>query len=79
MAQLQARLQDVQDGVAGDHAYDCAVGYYRHLIDVFGLHALQDAQRGLVGGGAVGAVEGHHHGLDGSVGPLVAGDGARGG
>jgi len=41
MAELQARLQDVQDGVAGDHAYDCAVCYDRHLIDVLGLHALQ--------------------------------------
>src|SRR5271156_475464 len=52
MAQLQARLQDVQDGVAGDHAYDGAIRYDRHLIDVFGLHALQDAERGLVWRGA---------------------------
>ena len=43
MAQLQARLQDVQDGVARDHPYDCAVCHDWHLIDVFGLHALQDA------------------------------------
>jgi hypothetical protein len=36
-------LQDVEDGIAGDHAYDGAVCHYWHLIDVFGLHALQDA------------------------------------
>ena len=79
MTELQARLQDVQDGIAGDHAYDGAVCYHRHLIDVFGLHALQDAQRGLVWRCAVGAIEWHHHGLNGSVGPLVARNGARGG
>jgi hypothetical protein len=79
VAELQARLQDVQDGVARDHAYDCAICHYGHLIDVFGLHALQDAQSGLVWGGAVGAVEGHHHSLNRSVGPLFARDSAGGG
>jgi hypothetical protein len=43
MAKLQARLQDMQDGVARDHSHDRAIRYHRHLIDVFGLHPLQDA------------------------------------
>jgi hypothetical protein len=42
MAELEARLQDAQDCVAGDHPYDAALGNYGHLVDVFALHSFED-------------------------------------
>jgi len=72
MAGLEARLQDAQDSVARDHPNDVILGDDRHLIDVLGLHALEDGQGGLVGSSGVDLIDGQHHGLNGCVGALVA-------
>src|SRR5208282_6561505 len=76
VAYLEAGLQEAEDGVAGDHADDVVVRDDRHLVDVLALHALENAHGGFFWRGGVDFVHGQHHGLNRSVLPLVAGDGA---
>lgn len=71
---VQARLNHPQDGVARNHADDVALLENGHLVDVLGLHALENAHDRLGRRDPVDAVQRNHGGLDGSVGPFVARD-----
>ena len=78
VAGLNASLKDAEDGIARDHPYDVAFGDDGHLVDVFRLHALEDAEGGFVRQSGMDAINGEHRGLDGCVGPLVARDNSHG-
>ena len=63
-AQLKPGLEKSKDRVARDHPDDVPLGEDRHLVDVFVLHAIENAEGSLVGRSAVDAVERQHDGLN---------------
>src|SRR2546422_8334017 len=45
IANLGARPDHPEDGLACDHAHHGAIGYHRHLVDVIALHAVEEGER----------------------------------
>ena len=81
-AQFGAGLHHAQNRVARDHADDLRVIFaldadHRHLIDVGGEQALEQAQKRFFGGGPGDALAGNHDRLNGIGGPLVARHGVQ--
>jgi hypothetical protein len=49
MAELEPRLQQVEDRISRDHTDDVAIRDYRHLRDILTLHPFQKAQSRFLG------------------------------
>ena len=72
MTYLQTRLEDAQDGVARYHPDNAAVFKNWHLIDIFCLHAFQNAENGFGRRSPFDFVHWAHGRLDRCVRPFVA-------
>ena len=79
--QFRAVLYHAQNRVARDHANDVtairSAAYHRHLVDVRGQQAFEQAQERLFRRGPQNMFTRDHGGLDGIVGPLFARDGVE--
>ncbi len=63
IANLGARSDHPEDGLACDHAHHGAIGYHRHLVDVIALHALEQGQHGFFGRSPADLLARDHRGL----------------